>query len=91
MDYHIKDFFINTIEQLQKISTYSLSSIKSKEEGRKASDVGLLINSMIEDHNHKIWIGTENAGLLAIMSREIILIMILSKKKTLAVFNTIII
>ncbi len=58
------DFFYKYDKATQKISTYSLSSIKSKEEGRKTSDVGLLINSMIEDHNHKIWVGTENTGLL---------------------------
>ena len=58
------NFFYRYDRVTQKISTYSLSSVKSKQEGRKSSDVGLLINSMIEDHNHKIWIGTENAGLL---------------------------
>jgi ligand-binding sensor domain-containing protein/putative methionine-R-sulfoxide reductase with GAF domain len=46
-----------------KISSYSLSAIKAKEEGRKIS-AGPLINCMLEDDNHTIWIGTENAGLL---------------------------
>ena len=50
--------------ETNKISRYSLAAIKIKEDGRKASTAGLLINCMLEDDNHVLWVGTENAGLL---------------------------
>lgn len=48
----------------KRITTYLLSAIKAREEGRKTTSPGLLINCMLEDDNHVLWIGTENAGLL---------------------------
>lgn len=48
----------------KKVTTYLISAIKSKEEGHKTTPAGLLINCMLEDDNHVLWIGTENAGLL---------------------------
>jgi ligand-binding sensor domain-containing protein len=47
----------------KKVSRYSLSAIKTKEDG-KLSGATPLINCMLEDDNHTIWAGTENAGLL---------------------------
>lgn len=51
-------------EATKKIKVYSLSAIKTKQEGRKVSAASPLINCILEDDNHTIWIGTENAGLL---------------------------
>jgi ligand-binding sensor domain-containing protein/putative methionine-R-sulfoxide reductase with GAF domain len=48
----------------KKIRTYSLAAIKAQEADNKMATGGLLINSMLEDENHTIWIATENAGLL---------------------------
>jgi len=48
----------------QKVSIYSLSDIKEKEAANKIKPEGLLVNCMIEDNDHAIWAGTENAGLL---------------------------
>ena len=59
-----RDIFYKYDNETKRVSRYSLSAIKTKEEGRKASDAGLLINCIMEDDNHTIWIGTENAGLL---------------------------
>jgi ligand-binding sensor domain-containing protein/putative methionine-R-sulfoxide reductase with GAF domain/anti-sigma regulatory factor (Ser/Thr protein kinase) len=58
------DVLIKINDETKKINTYSLSAIKSIQEGKKVSAAGLLINCMMEDNNHTIWIGTENAGLL---------------------------
>lgn len=51
-------------DDTKTISKYSLSTIKTKEDGGKASAAGLLVNCILEDDNHVVWIGTENAGLL---------------------------
>ena len=48
----------------KKIHTYLLSTIKSKQEGKSMSETSLLVNCMMEDDHNKIWVGTENAGLL---------------------------
>jgi ligand-binding sensor domain-containing protein/anti-sigma regulatory factor (Ser/Thr protein kinase) len=48
----------------RKISYYSLASIQAREKAGRPSDAIPLINCMLEDDNHTIWIGTENAGLL---------------------------
>jgi ligand-binding sensor domain-containing protein len=48
----------------KKLSRYSLSAIKIKEDGNKKPGASPLINCMLEDDNQTIWIGTENAGLL---------------------------
>jgi ligand-binding sensor domain-containing protein/putative methionine-R-sulfoxide reductase with GAF domain/anti-sigma regulatory factor (Ser/Thr protein kinase) len=58
------DVLIKINDETKKINTYSLSALKSKQEGKKVSAAGLLINCIMEDNNHTIWIGTENAGLL---------------------------
>src|SRR5258708_3830480 len=58
------DLFYKYDAVTKKISTYSLSAIKAREECRKASSAGLLINCMLEDNDHTLWIATENAGLL---------------------------
>jgi len=47
----------------KKVSAYSLASI-NKPEGKKESSAIPLINCMLEDDNHTLWLGTENAGLL---------------------------
>ncbi|MEP7106742.1 MAG: two-component regulator propeller domain-containing protein [Ferruginibacter sp.] len=50
--------------ETNKLSTYSLSSIKKKKAGKKNMD-GILISSCVyEDNHHTIWICTDNAGLL---------------------------
>ncbi|MEP6927371.1 MAG: two-component regulator propeller domain-containing protein, partial [Ginsengibacter sp.] len=51
-------------DKTKNISAYSLSAIKIKEQGSRATGSGLLVNCILEDDNHTIWIGTENAGLL---------------------------
>ncbi|MGG9962860.1 two-component regulator propeller domain-containing protein [Ferruginibacter sp. SUN106] len=51
-------------DSTKKVSTYSLSVIKKREEGDKTAVAGLLIDCMLEDDAHNIWIGTEGAGLL---------------------------
>ena len=47
----------------KKVTLYSLSDVKKKQDG-KLSGATPLINCMLEDDNHSIWVGTENAGLL---------------------------
>jgi sensor histidine kinase YesM/streptogramin lyase len=47
----------------KKISSYSLGSIKEKQGGHETA-APPLINCLLEDDNHVIWVGTENAGLL---------------------------
>lgn len=54
----------------QKLETYSMPSVKTSEEGRGSSHSGLLINCMLEDNHGKIWIATENAGLLSYNETE---------------------
>ena len=54
----------------KKVSSYSLTAIKIKEQGNKITDANLLVNCMMEDDNHMIWVGTENAGLLRYNSEK---------------------
>jgi ligand-binding sensor domain-containing protein/putative methionine-R-sulfoxide reductase with GAF domain len=58
------DMLFKYDKETKKISSWSLSAIKTKEDGIKTSAGGLLINCIMEDDNHTIWAGTENAGLL---------------------------
>jgi ligand-binding sensor domain-containing protein/putative methionine-R-sulfoxide reductase with GAF domain len=58
------DIFYKYNEATKKVSSYSLTAIKTNEDGSTASADGLLINCMLEDDNHTIWVGTEGAGLL---------------------------
>jgi ligand-binding sensor domain-containing protein len=51
-------------DETKKISRYSLSAIKVKEGGRKENTARPLVNCILEDDHHVIWIGTEQAGLL---------------------------
>jgi ligand-binding sensor domain-containing protein len=51
-------------DDTKNISRYSLSAIKTAEDGSKGVAASPLINCISEDDNHTIWIGTENAGLL---------------------------
>jgi ligand-binding sensor domain-containing protein/putative methionine-R-sulfoxide reductase with GAF domain len=48
----------------KKLLEYSLLKIKNKEEGRPRHSSAVLASCMLEDSEHTIWIGTENAGLL---------------------------
>lgn len=59
-----KDILYKYDPVTKQISTYSLSAIKPKTEGRNEPVASPLINCMLEDDHHNIWIGTENAGLL---------------------------
>ncbi|NOT90371.1 ligand-binding sensor domain-containing protein [Ferruginibacter sp.] len=54
----------------KKMSTYFLSSLKSKQENKPMPETGLLINSLLEDDHNIIWVGTENAGLLRFNREE---------------------
>jgi len=47
-----------------KVSRYSLSAVQAREKAGRRDDATPLIDCMLEDDNHTIWIGTENAGLL---------------------------
>jgi LytS/YehU family sensor histidine kinase/ligand-binding sensor domain-containing protein len=58
------DRFYKYDSKTKKISTYSLSAIKMKESGSRIVAAIPVINCILEDNNHIIWIGTENAGLL---------------------------
>ncbi len=64
------NFFYKYDAATKKVRSYSLSEIKTKEQNKKSSAAGLLINSMLEDNHHNIWIGTENAGLLKYNNEE---------------------
>ncbi len=57
-------FFYKYDYKTKKVSVYSLKTLKEIEQGSKVSTAGLVISCMLEDDNHTIWIGTENAGLL---------------------------
>ncbi len=48
----------------KKLNTYSLTTIKKNEDSNAVAAGVPLINSMLEDDHHTIWIGTEYAGLL---------------------------
>ncbi|MGZ8559349.1 MAG: two-component regulator propeller domain-containing protein, partial [Chitinophagaceae bacterium] len=50
--------------ETKKVNRYSLAAIHKKEGLNNALVTDLLINCMMEDDNHTIWVGTENAGLL---------------------------
>ena len=50
--------------ETKKISRYSLTLVKKIQDGSKASSASLLITCILEDDNHTLWVGTENAGLL---------------------------
>lgn len=58
------DTFYKYDNATKKVSTWSLSAIKKKEDDNKVLSSGLLINCILEDDHHTVWIGTENAGLL---------------------------
>jgi ligand-binding sensor domain-containing protein len=58
------DAFYKYDNAAKKVSTFSLSVIKKKEGQYKTTIAGLIINCIMEDDNHTIWIGTEGAGLL---------------------------
>lgn len=58
------NYFYRYDTDTKKVHRFSLSSIKTKEQGYRAGNEGLVINCMMEDHNKNIWIGTENVGLL---------------------------
>jgi ligand-binding sensor domain-containing protein/anti-sigma regulatory factor (Ser/Thr protein kinase) len=51
-------------EGTKKISAFSLLALKTKQDGGKISAATPLINCILEDDNHTIWVGTEHAGLL---------------------------
>jgi ligand-binding sensor domain-containing protein/anti-sigma regulatory factor (Ser/Thr protein kinase) len=58
------NLFYRYDSKTKKVSRYSLSAIKIKEQGSKGTAANLLINFILEDDHHTIWIATENAGLL---------------------------
>jgi ligand-binding sensor domain-containing protein len=47
-----------------KVTTYSLAAIKGKQGNGKITSEDFLINYILEDDHHTIWIATENTGLL---------------------------
>ena len=51
-------------ETTKKVSSYSLSAIKVKEQVNNNPGTSPLINCLLEDDNGTIWAGTEHAGLL---------------------------
>lgn len=51
-------------EKTKKVSQYTLSSPNITASNNKTPAALPLVNCMLEDGNHTIWIGTENAGLL---------------------------
>ena len=58
------EMFYKYDDSTKKISRYSLSEIQKKEKGGEPPAAIPLINCMLEDDNHTIWVGTEHAGLL---------------------------
>jgi ligand-binding sensor domain-containing protein/putative methionine-R-sulfoxide reductase with GAF domain/anti-sigma regulatory factor (Ser/Thr protein kinase) len=64
------DILIKINYETKKIKTYYLSDIKSIEVEKKTSSAGLLVNCMMEDNHHTIWVGTENVGLLKFNSEK---------------------
>ncbi|MEO5890421.1 MAG: two-component regulator propeller domain-containing protein [Ferruginibacter sp.] len=51
-------------QETKKISTYFLTAIKEKEQASGAPAVTPLVNCILEDDHHTIWVGTEHTGLL---------------------------
>ncbi len=51
-------------DKTKKVRTYSLSVSKPVAVAAKTTAALPLVNCILEDDNHSIWIGTENAGLL---------------------------
>ena len=47
-----------------EVRRYSLSAIQVREKAGRRDEASPLIDCMLEDDHHTIWIGTENAGLL---------------------------
>lgn len=47
-----------------KLSTYSLATIAQRTTGKLTGNKALGVSGMYEDNHHKLWIGTDNTGLL---------------------------
>jgi ligand-binding sensor domain-containing protein len=58
------DAFYKYDDKTKKVTKYLLSVIRPNTNGLKQPAATPLINCMLEDDNHSIWVGTENAGLL---------------------------
>jgi ligand-binding sensor domain-containing protein/putative methionine-R-sulfoxide reductase with GAF domain len=58
------DFLYRYDAKTKKVSTYSLAALKKPQAGHATPNAPPIVNCMLEDDNHTIWIGTDNAGLL---------------------------